>query len=38
MIKNEYLEGYLQVSLNKRAEMDIVSFVNRIVNIFKNYE
>lgn len=30
MIKNEYLEGYIDVSLGKRKEMDLVQFVAKI--------
>lgn len=38
MVKNEYFEGFLEVSLRKRQEMDYTSFVCKIIETFNNYE
>lgn len=36
-IKNQYLEGYLEVCLEKRAAMELGVFVMQAYNIYRNY-
>lgn len=37
IIKNEYLEGFLEVCLSHRKEMDLQVFVMQAINVLRNY-
>jgi len=38
MIKNQYYQGYMDVSLQRRADLDKSTFILKAIETFNNYE